>query len=95
MAANALTRRRLTGTFNVCTGVAVSVEALIEELRKSTPLMLKVRPSPELERPADPKLVYGSADRLSEATGWEPRIPLSQTLADLLDFWRAKPVHGG
>jgi GDP-4-dehydro-6-deoxy-D-mannose reductase len=41
-------------------------------------------------RPVDPGVVYGSPERLHEALGWVPEIPLSQTVADLLDWWRAE-----
>ena len=89
-----VSRLRLTGTFNLCSGTAVPLETLIDELRSATALTLRVRPSPELARPTDPPLVYGSPARLREATGWEPQIPLSQTVADLVDFWRAELAAG-
>jgi GDP-4-dehydro-6-deoxy-D-mannose reductase len=28
---------------------------------------------------------------LADATGWQPEIPLSQTIADMFDYWRSKP----
>jgi GDP-4-dehydro-6-deoxy-D-mannose reductase len=34
--------------------------------------------------------VRGSAERLREATGWHPEIPLEQTVADALDDWRER-----
>jgi nucleoside-diphosphate-sugar epimerase len=33
-------------------------------------------------------VVSGDSSRLRAATGWEPTIPLEQTLADALDFAR-------
>ena len=39
-------------------------------------------------RPADLPVVCGDASRLRDATGWEPMIPLEQTLADTLDAAR-------
>lgn len=86
----ALVERGLTGTFNLCSGKAVGLETLIEEMRAATPLRVKIEHSPGLARPSDPPLVYGTAQRLREATGWEPRIPLARTVSDLLDWWRAE-----
>ena len=34
--------------------------------------------------------VRGSAERLAEATGWRPEIPLEQTVADAIDYWRER-----
>jgi GDP-4-dehydro-6-deoxy-D-mannose reductase len=31
--------------------------------------------------------VRGSADKLHEATGWQPDVPLEQTLRDTLAWW--------
>ncbi len=83
-------RRELTGTFNLCSGRALRLEALVEEMAKATPLSVEIRPDPSLSRPVDPTVVYGSPARLHEAIGWAPEIPLSRTVADLLDWWRAE-----
>jgi GDP-4-dehydro-6-deoxy-D-mannose reductase len=83
-------RRELIGAFNLCSGRALKLEALVEEMAKATPLPVEVRPEPSLSRTADPSTVYGSSERLREAVGWAPEIPLSRTVADLLDWWRAE-----
>ena len=38
----------------------------------------------------------GDHARLTAATGWEPEIPLRQTMADTIDWWeqRARFRHG-
>jgi GDP-4-dehydro-6-deoxy-D-mannose reductase len=43
-----------------------------------------------LLRPDDVPVLRGDHTKLTDATGWEPNIPLAQTLADLLDDWRAR-----
>ncbi len=83
-------RRELTGTFNLCSGRALRLEALVEEMSRATPLPVEIRPDPSLSRPVDPTVVYGSPARLHKAIGWAPEIPLSRTVADLLDWWRAE-----
>ena len=34
--------------------------------------------------------IRGSHDKLTQATGWQPEIPLDDTLRDTLDWWRAR-----
>ncbi|MEK6277763.1 MAG: GDP-mannose 4,6-dehydratase [Actinomycetota bacterium] len=79
-----------TGTYNLCSGKPVRISSLIEMMREATPLEVDTSPDPELTRPVDPPVVYGSAQRLREATGWEPEIPLQRTVAELLEWWRAE-----
>ncbi|HWW67287.1 MAG TPA: GDP-mannose 4,6-dehydratase [Solirubrobacterales bacterium] len=86
----ATSQQQLIGTYNLCSGAPLKLEALVEEMAKATPLPVEVRPDPSLARPVDPSVVYGDPARLSEETGWAPEIPLSQSVADLLDWWRAE-----
>jgi GDP-4-dehydro-6-deoxy-D-mannose reductase len=85
-----LSRRELGGTYNLCSGRPVAISGLVEEMSRLTPVELTVRQDPGLERPADPAALVGDPSRLHEATGFAPQIPLSRTLADLLDWWRAR-----
>jgi GDP-4-dehydro-6-deoxy-D-mannose reductase len=34
--------------------------------------------------------IQGSHEKLTGATGWEPEIPLEQTLLDMLEWWRGR-----
>lgn len=86
----AASRQGLIGTYNLCSGAPLKLEALVEEMAKATPLPVEVKPDLSLARPADPSIVYGDPARLREATGWAPEIPLSRSVADLLDWWRAE-----
>ena len=43
---------------------------------------------PKLRRAHEVMEVRGSYERLHGATGWEPEIPLEQTLADTVAWWR-------
>jgi GDP-4-dehydro-6-deoxy-D-mannose reductase len=86
----ALSRRRLLGTFNVCSGRPVELGAVIEVLDDETELTLGVEREPALRRPADPSISFGDPARLREAIGWQPQIPLRRSLADLLDSWRQR-----
>ncbi len=41
-------------------------------------------------RPHDVPIVQGDASRIRAELGWTPAIPVEQTLADTLDWWRAR-----
>ena len=51
---------------------------------------VEIRQDPGRFRPSDIPVLVGDPSRLRAATGWEPRIPLDRTLADLLADWRAR-----
>src|SRR5437764_5692345 len=76
--------------YNVCSGSVVSVHELAERLLTMAAHPMKLQPDPSLERPVDVPVLIGDHARLRDATGWEPTIPLEQTLTDLLDDMRAR-----
>ena len=76
------------GAFNVCSGRGTSIAEIVEGLDALTELRVERHTDPELVRPNQVAEVVGSHARLSDATGWEPRVPFAQTLADTLDWWR-------
>jgi GDP-4-dehydro-6-deoxy-D-mannose reductase len=78
------------GVYNVASGRTSSVRELIELLAGATALRIGHEIDPERVRPHDVPEVRGSADRLREASGWAPEIPLEQTIADALDAWRVE-----
>ena len=51
---------------------------------------LEFETDPTLMRPVEVPVLRGDPTRLAGATGWKPEIPLDQTLADVLAYWRAQ-----
>ena len=43
---------------------------------------------PALMRPTDERIIVGNIEKLKAATGWKQEIPMEQTIADMLDYWR-------
>jgi GDP-4-dehydro-6-deoxy-D-mannose reductase len=76
--------------YNVCTGRALSVQELADHLLTLALHPMHLALDPALRRPVEVPVLLGSADRLRAATGWEPAIPIEQTLADLLEHERAQ-----
>jgi GDP-4-dehydro-6-deoxy-D-mannose reductase len=78
------------GLYNVASGRTASVRELIELLASATDVRLRHEVDPERVRAHDVPEVRGSAGRLAAASGWAPQIPLEQTVADAIDYWRAR-----
>lgn len=43
-----------------------------------------------LLRPTDEKIIVGDITKLKHDTGWTQQIPMEQTIADMLSYWRKK-----
>ena len=74
--------------YNVCRGEAFRVGDLLDALVRQSKVAIEIRTDPARLRPNDMPVVLGDPGRLERDTGWKPRIPLEQTLRDLLDYWR-------
>jgi len=74
--------------YNVCSGVAVRIADLADSLLDLARQRMRLVVDPTRHRPIDVPVLRGSNEKLRAATGWEPAIPLSTTLADILDEWR-------
>lgn len=74
--------------YNVCAGQGVIISALVEQLVSRSTIPLTIAQDPAKLRPSDVPRVVGSAARLTRDTGWLPRLSISQTLDDLLKYWR-------
>jgi GDP-4-dehydro-6-deoxy-D-mannose reductase len=79
-----------SGAFNVCSGVATPVARLVEMAAACTRLPVRHEVDASRLRENDGAALYGSAERLAEATGWRPEVPLEQMVADACDWWRAR-----
>jgi GDP-4-dehydro-6-deoxy-D-mannose reductase len=76
--------------YNVCRGEAFSVRQIAEALLGMASRPMRLVADPDLQRPVDIPVLVGDNTALRRATGWEPTIPLDQTLSDVLADWRAR-----
>ena len=86
--------RASPGAYNVCSGRVVPITDILGALASHTRLEVTFRPDPGSVRKQDVREIYGSHQKLTGATGWEPRIPLEQTIGDTLDWWRERTRSG-
>jgi GDP-4-dehydro-6-deoxy-D-mannose reductase len=76
--------------YNVCQGRGTRIREILDVLIAGCRQSVEVRLDPSRLRPADVPAVVGDSTRLRRVTGWEPRIPLAQTLSDLLEEMRMR-----
>jgi GDP-4-dehydro-6-deoxy-D-mannose reductase len=74
--------------YNICSGRDLSMQEMLDRLLALAKIRLEVQPDLTRMRPSDVPNVRGDYSKFQQATGWEPTIPLEQSLADLLDSWR-------
>jgi GDP-4-dehydro-6-deoxy-D-mannose reductase len=89
-----LAERAEPGVYNVCSGRSASAAELAGALAEAAGVRLEHVVDPALVRPHEVPDLRGSYAALRAATGWEPEIPLAQTLADTLGWWRAATPPG-
>jgi GDP-4-dehydro-6-deoxy-D-mannose reductase len=69
---------------NVATGQAVSIRRVLEIVCRAAGHEVQPKIDPGLLRQNDPPVIVGDHALLNGLTGWEPRVPLETTLADLV-----------
>ena len=75
--------------YNVCTGRDLLIGELAEQLVGLATRPMELVPDPSLQRPVETPVLRGDPTKLRRCTGWEPMIPLAQTLGDVLADRRA------
>ena len=76
--------------YNVCSGRAIQIGALLDMLLAHARVPITIRVDPARYRASDVPLLLGDPSRLQTELGWRPEIPLDQTLEDLLSYWRTR-----
>lgn len=84
------TAGRAGATYNVCTGRAVAMSTILETLIGHATVPISTKPDPTLVRPVDLPVLRGDHTALTADTGWEPSIPLADTLLDVLEDARQR-----
>jgi GDP-4-dehydro-6-deoxy-D-mannose reductase len=74
--------------YNVCTGRAPRVADLLEGLLALARIPMEVHVDDVRLRPSDTPVLLGDPTRIRTELGWTASIPISETLADVLDDWR-------
>ncbi len=77
-------------TYNVASGTARPLREMLEALRALARVPFAVEVDPARLRASDIPYAAGRSDRLAADIGWTPKVPLDDTLAELLAAARIK-----
>ncbi len=80
--------------YNVCSGAAHRIGDVLDALLALARVPIAIRQDPDRLRPSDNPVLLGDRSRITAELGWEPRRPLSETLSDLLGYWRGVLAGG-
>ncbi len=75
---------------NIASAAPRRIGDVLEELLAMAGVTAEIVPDPSRMRPSDMPVAAGDSTRARATLGWAPRIPWAQTLADVLDDWRAR-----
>ncbi len=79
--------------YNIASGRGIVIRELLDRLLALAEVPIEVRVDPARLRPSDVAVLIGDSSKFRAETGWEPAIPFERTLADLLEYWRARCGH--
>jgi GDP-4-dehydro-6-deoxy-D-mannose reductase len=73
--------------YNLCAVATHEIGELLRIAIRLSGVKTRIRPSPNLMRPSDEKIIFGSTDKIRKHTGWKPTRSIEQTLMSMLEYW--------
>lgn len=74
--------------YNIGSGNCFTARALLETLIRLSERQVTVVKDPARMRPVEVARIMADIGKFKARTGWEPRIPFEQSIADVLEYWR-------
>lgn len=75
---------------NVCSSKVFRIRDFLEFFLERSPVDISVEVDPERFRPADVPILRGNHDYLTEISGWSPNREITDTLDEILQYWRSR-----
>lgn len=76
--------------YNIGSGRPRPIREVLELLLAMAQVNVRVEVDPQRIRPVEIPVSAADTTRIRERLGWEPRIPMEQSLRDVLEEWRAR-----
>ena len=84
----ALTQGQPGEVYNLGAERSYSAREILDQLMALSQVPLRFEVEPSRLRPVDIPEILGDCGKFRLRTGWQAKIPLEQSLKDILDYWR-------
>lgn len=74
--------------YNIGSGQGHTIQWVLDQLIGLSHIKVEIKQDPLRMRPSDIPSNVCDPSRFRACTGWQPKIPLEQTLSDILHYWR-------
>lgn len=75
-------------TYNVGSGHAVSIQSILDKIIELSGAEIRVETDKERFRPVDVPFIEADVTKLKNDTGWERKIPLENSVKDILAYFK-------
>ena len=76
--------------YNICSGKAIKIKSILQKLVQLSNVNITLKQDPKRMRPSDLEVLLGDCTKFKEKTGWERQYSITDTLKEILDYWREK-----
>lgn len=76
--------------YNVCSGQEQLIRDLIMQMAELADVQITLQQDPKRLRKAEQRRTRGCSNKLQRHTGWQPRVPITTTLRDVLTDWEKR-----
>jgi GDP-4-dehydro-6-deoxy-D-mannose reductase len=86
----ALLKGEAGGVYNIGSGKPIALRSVLDFFLKQSRVALSVEQDPSRLRHGDVAESFCDYSKFKAKTGWQPEIPLEQTLGEILEYWRQR-----
>ncbi|KQC04924.1 MAG: hypothetical protein APR54_08600 [Candidatus Cloacimonas sp. SDB] len=88
---DAIFKRGMRGEiYNVCNGCGYSIAQIIAIYSKILDQPIRIEQQENLIRPIDNPVIIGNNEKITDHTGWKPRIKIKESLEKIYEYWQIK-----
>lgn len=86
-----LIRKGIAGeTYNIGSGKAMSIKEILSLILAQSKVDIDVEVDKGKLRPIDVPIIEADNEKIVRVTAWKPKISITETIRDMLTYWRAK-----